>query len=128
LQLNAFEPTIGYCILSSLRHLTAAVTTLTNRCVLDIEADRERCRELVENSIGLVTALGPTLGYEISSRIAKRALAEKRKVSDIVLEENLLTREQLESLLRIEAMTGPSRAKSPASVAPAAPRPARQVP
>jgi aspartate ammonia-lyase len=128
LQLNAFEPTIGYCILSSLRHLTAAVTTLTNRCVLDIEADRERCRELVENSIGLVTALGPTLGYEISSRIAKRALAEKRKVSDIVLEENLLTREQLESLLRIEAMTGPSRAKSPASVAPAAPGPARQVP
>src|SRR5437868_4461131 len=60
LQLNAFEPTIGYCILSSLRHLTAAITTLTNRCVLDIEADRERCRELVENSIGLVTALGPT--------------------------------------------------------------------
>src|SRR5438270_970026 len=57
LQLNPFEPTIGYCILSSLRHLTAAITTLTNRCVLDIEADRERCRELVENSIGLVTAL-----------------------------------------------------------------------
>jgi aspartate ammonia-lyase len=121
LQLNAFEPTIGYCILSSLRHLTAAVTTLTNRCVVDIEADRERCRELVENSIGLVTALGPTLGYETSSRIAKRALAEKRKVSDIVLEENLLTREELENLLRIEAMTAPSRAKSIHGAAPAVP-------
>ncbi len=128
LQLNAFEPTIGYCILSSLRHLTAAITTLTNRCVLGIEADREQCRELVENSIGLVTALGPALGYETSSHIAQRALAEKRKVSDIVLEEKLLTREQLESLLRIEAMTAPSRAKTVPGGAPAAPGSTRQVP
>jgi aspartate ammonia-lyase len=104
------------------------VTTLTNRCVLGIEADRERCRELVENSIGLVTALGPTLGYEATSRIAKRALLEKRKVSDIVLEENLLTREQLDSLLRIEAMTAPSRASPMQGVAPAALVSTRQVP
>ena len=59
LQLNAFEPTIGYCVLSSLRILTAAVNTLTRRCVLGIEADHDRCRTLVEDSIGLVTALGP---------------------------------------------------------------------
>ena len=77
LQLNAFEPTIGYCVLNSLRVLTAAIDTLTRRCVEGIEADREHCMELVENSIGLVTALGPTLGYEACSRIAKRALAEK---------------------------------------------------
>ena len=109
LQLNAFEPTIGYCLLSSLRHLTAAVTTLTTRCVNGIEADRERCRALVEDSIGLVTALGPTLGYEASSRVAKRALREKRKVAEIVLEENLLTPSQLDELLRIEAMTGHGR-------------------
>ena len=113
LQLNAFEPTIGYCILSCLRHLTAAISTLTTRCVSGIEADREHCHALVEQSVGLVTALGPTLGYETSSRIARRALAEKRKVADVVLEEGLLTREQLETLLRIETMTGPSRAVSP---------------
>ncbi|GAC1336914.1 MAG: aspartate ammonia-lyase [Beijerinckiaceae bacterium] len=113
LQLNAFEPTIGYCLLSSMRHLTAAIGTLTNRCIIGIEADRERCLDLVENSIGLITALGPSLGYEVSSHIARRALAEKRKVADIVLEEKLLTREQLEELLRIEAMTAPSRAKRP---------------
>lgn len=115
LQLNAFEPTIGYCLLSSLRHLTAAIGTLTTRCVNGIEADRERCLALVENSIGLVTALGPTLGYEASSRVARRALAEKRGVADIVLEEGLLSREQLDSLMRIDAMTAPSRAKTPAS-------------
>ncbi len=112
LQLNAFEPTIGYCLLSSLRHLTAAITTLTTRCVNGIEADRERCRALVEDSIGLVTALGPTLGYETSSRVAQRALKEKRKVADIVLEEGLLTRQQLDELLKLEAMTAPSRARS----------------
>ena len=111
LQLNAFEPTIGYCLLSSLRHLTAAVTTLTTRCVNGIEADRDRCLALVEDSIGLVTALGPTLGYEASSRVAKRALAEKRKVADIVLEEKLLTREDLDRLLQIDAMTAPVRSR-----------------
>jgi aspartate ammonia-lyase len=110
LQLNAFEPTIGYCLLSSLRQLTEAITTLTTRCVNGIEADRERCQALVENSITLVTALVPTLGYEASSRVAKRALAEKRRVSDIILEEGLLTADQLDELLKIEAMTRPSRA------------------
>jgi aspartate ammonia-lyase len=110
LQLNAFEPTIGYCILSSLRMLTAAINTLTTRCVNGIEADREHCRELVENSIGLVTALGPALGYEVCSRIAKRALAEKRRVADLVLEEGLLTEAQISQLLQLEAMTRPSRA------------------
>lgn len=110
LQLNAFEPTIGYCLLSSLRHLTAAVTTLSTRCVAGIEADRERCAALVEESIGLVTALGPRLGYETSSRIAKRALQEKRKIADIVLEEGLLEPGELRDLLRIEAMTTPSSA------------------
>ncbi len=112
LQLNAFEPTIGYCLLSSLRHLTAAVTTLTTRCVNGIEADSEHCRALVEDSIGLVTALGPTLGYEVSSRIAKRALAERRKVAEIILEDKLLTRTQLDDLLRIENMTGPGRLRN----------------
>jgi aspartate ammonia-lyase len=109
LQLNAFEPTIGYCLLASLRQLSAAITTLTTRCVNGIEADRERCRALVEDSIGLVTALGPTLGYEASSRVAKRALTEKRRVADIVLEEGLLTRERLDELLKLESMTAPSR-------------------
>jgi aspartate ammonia-lyase len=109
LQLNAFEPTIGYCLLASLRQLTAAIATLTTRCVNGIEADRERCRALVEDSIGLVTALNPTLGYEASSRVAKRALAEKRRVADIVLEEGLLTRERLDELLKLESMTAPSR-------------------
>ena len=89
--------------------LTAAMDTLTHRCVEGIEADRERCLSLVRGSIGIVTALGPALGYEASSRIAKRALAENRTVAELVLEEGLLTEEQLDNLLELEAMTRPSR-------------------
>jgi aspartate ammonia-lyase len=109
LQLNVFEPTIGFSILKSLRMLTAAIDTLTKRCVNGIEADRERCLGLVENSIGLVTALGPVLGYEACSRIARRALDERRTIAEVVLEEGLLTEARLNELLRLEAMTRPSR-------------------
>jgi len=109
LQLNAFEPTIGYCILTSLRTLTAAIDTLTKRCINGIEADRERCSSLVENSIGLVTALGPALGYETCSRLARRALDERRPVADVILEEGLLTEDQLQKLLALETMTRPAR-------------------
>jgi aspartate ammonia-lyase len=109
LQLNAFEPTIAYCIMTSLRMLTAAIDSLTNRCIRGITANREHCLDLVNHSIGLVTALGPTLGYEATSRIAKRALKEGRGVREIVLEEGLLDERTLDELLRIEAMTRPSR-------------------
>ena len=116
LQLNAFEPTIGYCVLSSLRMLTAAIDTLTKRCIDGFEADRERCRRLVQGSIGLVTALAPTLGYEASSRIARRALKENRAVADLVLEEGLLTEAQLNGLLELEAMTHPTRRQKAGTV------------
>ena len=112
LQLNAFEPTIGYCMLTSMRMLTAALETLTKRCVRGIEADRQHCLDLVEGSIGLVTALGPVLGYETSSRLARRALTERRKIAELVLEEGLLSEQQLRELLQIEAMTRPSRLRS----------------
>lgn len=91
LQLNAFEPTIGFCILQSMRGLTAALNTLTTRCVRGITADRERCRGLVMTSIGIITALNPVLGYEVCSRVAKAALESGRGVVDIVLEEGLLS-------------------------------------
>ena len=121
LQLNAFEPTIGYSILTSLRMLTAAIDTLTRRCVMGIEADRERCFSLVEDSIGLVTALGPLLGYEACAHIARRALEERRRVAEIILEEGLLTEAQLNELLHLETMTRPSRTAASALTKPRTP-------
>ena len=120
LQLNAFEPTIGFCILNSIRMLTAAMKTLTNRCVIGIEADANRCQELVHGSIGIVTALGPAIGYEAASRIAKRALHERKPVAELVLEEGLMTEMELEVALAVEAMTRPSRLHPPRPKNPSA--------
>jgi aspartate ammonia-lyase len=108
LQLNAFEPTIAFCILTSIRMLTAAIDSLTQRCVRGVTANRERCIESVNNSIGLITALVPALGYESASRVAKRALREGRSVRDLVLDEGLLEASLLDELLRAETMTRPS--------------------
>ena len=108
LQLNAFEPTIGYCILSSLRELTASIGVLANKCVRGIHADREHCRVLVDGSIGIVTALVPWIGYEKASVVAKRALASGRTVVSIVVEDGLMTQRQLDERLQIEAMTAPT--------------------
>ena len=107
LQLNVMEPVIAFNIFQSLKMLTQAINTLTRRCIKGITANRERCRHLVEHSIGLVTALNPYIGYENSTRIAKKALETNRSVAELVLEEGLLSREQLEDILKPERMTSP---------------------
>ena len=107
LQLNVMEPVIAFNCFQSLNMLTQAIRTLTNRCIKGITANRERCREFVENSIGIVTALNPYIGYENSTRIAKRALETNRSVMELVLEEGLLNQAQLEDILSPQAMTRP---------------------
>ena len=87
--------------------LTQAIKTLTQRCIKGITANRRRCREFVENSIGIVTALNPFIGYENSTRIAKRALETSRSVMELVLEEGLLSQDQLEDILSPQKMTRP---------------------
>jgi aspartate ammonia-lyase len=95
-----------------MRGLTAALDTLTVRCIRGITANRERCRALALNSIGVITALNPILGYEVCSRVAKTALETGRGVVDIVLEERLLSEEQVATLLKPENMTQPGRAQT----------------
>ena len=77
LQLNAFEPTIGYAIFESQRVLTAAAHTLRERCVDGHHRQRRALRQLVMNSVGIVTVLLPVLGYEKCSEIAKKAIADE---------------------------------------------------
>ena len=107
LELNAFEPVIAFNLFRSMDMLGRACRTLATRCIQGITANREHCRRMVENSIGLVTALNPLLGYEKSAEIAKEALASGRAVTDIVLEKGYLSREQIEEVLRPENMTKP---------------------
>jgi aspartate ammonia-lyase len=87
--------------------LIQAVNTLTQRCIKGITANRERCRDYVANSIGIVTALVPHIGYENATRIAKKALETNKSVMDLVLEENLLSQSQLEDILSPQNMTRP---------------------
>jgi aspartate ammonia-lyase len=90
-----------------------------SRCIQGIRANRDRCRSFVEQSIGLVTALNPVLGYERSVAIAKEALETGRNVYDLVLEKNWLTKTALEDLLQPEHMTHPRRIPQTAPAKPA---------
>ncbi len=107
LQLNAFEPIIAHSLFKSLKHLRQGCLTLAERCVRGITANRERLRASVEHSIGIVTALNPYIGYESATAVAKEAFATGRGVAEIVLEKGLLTREQLDDILRPEVLTQP---------------------
>lgn len=101
------EPIIAHNLLGSLMLLKNAAIVLTTRCINGITANRERCAAYVKNSIGIVTALNPHLGYEASAAIAKEALATGRGVYDLVLEKNLMSREQLDEVLSPEKMANP---------------------
>jgi aspartate ammonia-lyase len=110
LQLNAFEPIIAHSLFEGIQHLTNGCRTLAERCVRGIKANPERARRLLDESTALVTALTPILGYARSSDIAREALATGARVYDLVLAKNLMTREQLDQVLRPEVLTKPSRA------------------
>lgn len=103
------EPLIIYNILSSIRQLTHAMKMLNNRCVKGITANKERCEELVGNSIGVITAITPTIGYENATRIAGLALDTGRSVLDLVREEKLIDEKALVELLKPEHMIRPKQ-------------------
>lgn len=109
LELNVMEPVIVRSILESMEMLENGMNVLIERCITGITANEEHCRNMVLNSIGIVTALNPTLGYEISSALAKDALSNNRSVYDMVLEKNLLSKETLDELLAPERMIKPQK-------------------
>ncbi|MGC0333789.1 aspartate ammonia-lyase [Streptomyces sp. SAI-170] len=106
LQLNAFEPIILHSLSESITHLQRACVTLAERCVDGITANTEALRASVENSIGLVTALNPHIGYTAATDIAKEALVTGRGVAELVLEKGLLPADRLAALLRPEVVAG----------------------
>ena len=112
LELNVMEPVIFQSIFESIEILKNGMTTLKYKCIDGITANKEHCREMVYNSIGLVTALNPVLGYEASTLLAKEALETNRGVYELVLEKNLLSKEELDEILVPEKMIGPCIRKS----------------
>jgi aspartate ammonia-lyase len=104
LQLNAFEPIILHSLSESITHLKAACLVLAERCVAGITANPDVMLGYVTNSIGLVTALNPAIGYAAATEIAKEALATGRGVAELVIEHGLLPADQLAALLRPETL------------------------
>ena len=107
LELNAFEPIIFYNLFESIETLTYAVKTLVDNCITGITANKEHCRSQVENSIGVITAICPYVGYETAANIAKEALRTGRQVRDLILEKGLMDEEQLDTVLDPYTMTEP---------------------
>jgi len=104
LQLNAFEPIIAHSLFRSLSHLRAACTTLAKRCVVGVTANRDQLRLGVEESVGLVRALTPYIGYEQATAVAQEALETGRGVYELVLTHGLLSKERLDEILRPERL------------------------
>jgi len=117
LQLNVFEPVIAFRLLSSISEMRNACVVLRERCVEGITANEDRLRYFVEHSIGVVTALVPAIGYERATQVAKEALDSGRGVYDIVRENGLLTKQELDRLLNPEAMTGDGTNAAPPTAA-----------
>jgi aspartate ammonia-lyase len=111
LELNVMEPIIVQSLFQSIEMLKNGMTTFLHRCVKNITANEEHCRAMVMNSIGLVTALNPVLGYETCTQVAKEALEQNKGVYDLVLEKGLLTKEELDELLLPENMIKPQKFK-----------------
>ncbi len=104
LELNVMEPVMVESLFESIEILKRGMDTLGNRCIAGITANQAICADNVKNSIGIVTALNPHLGYEVCTALAKEALEDDRSVYDLVVEQKLLSKEQLDDVLAPENM------------------------
>lgn len=104
LELNVMEPVITECLFESLWWLHNAIDTLTEECILGITVNKKHTYEMVKNSIGIVTALNPYIGYKNSTVVAKEALETDRSIYDIVIEKGLMSQEELDKVLNPKSM------------------------
>ena len=107
LELNAFEPIIFYCLFQSIDTLGYAVQTFVDNCVTGITANETRCRYFVENSVGIITAICPYVGYQKAAEIAKEAIKTGESVKKLIIEKGILTEEQMDEILDPVQMTEP---------------------
>jgi fumarate hydratase class II len=106
-ELNVMMPVMAHALLESITILAGAVRAFTDRCVVGITANEDRCRELLEKNPSIATALNPYIGYDRAAEVAKQAAKEKRSVRDVVKEKGLLPEDQLDEALDVRSMTEP---------------------
>jgi fumarate hydratase class II len=108
-ELNVMMPLIAYNLLQSIHLLANAVDNFSRRCIEGLEADPERCEEMIEKSLALATALTPKIGYEEAARIAKKAYDQRKTIRQVVEEEEVLSKEELSRWLNPKTMIAPVR-------------------
>jgi aspartate ammonia-lyase len=106
-ELNVMEPVIAFNLLQSIKIMTNVFTVFRTHCLSGITPNKERMEDYVNNSVGIITAINPHVGYETAASIAKEAIMSKRPVREIVLERGALTAEELDIILHPFEMTKP---------------------
>ncbi|MCZ6758115.1 MAG: class II fumarate hydratase [Bacteroidetes bacterium] len=104
-ELNVMMPVMTHAMLESISILSGGMRAFRKRCLVGIEVDRERCRELLELNPSIATALNRSIGYDNAAKVAKKAAAEKRSVRDVVLEMGILPEDELDQVLDVRDMT-----------------------
>lgn len=107
LELNVMEPVLVFNLLQSLTILRNGINVFRQHLVDGITANKDRTKSMVENSIGVVTAINPHVGYEVATQVAKEALASGKSVREICIERGILTAEELDIILDAKEMTSP---------------------
>ncbi|MCW7076287.1 MAG: aspartate ammonia-lyase [Candidatus Syntrophoarchaeum sp.] len=108
LDLNTHMPIIAYCVIDSMKLLSRIGTVMAAKCVDGITANKKRCQEFFNNSIALATILNPYIGYDKAAEVAKKALACRKTIREVIIEEGILDEEVLESILDPESLTSPN--------------------
>ena len=112
-ELNMMMPLMAHNLLSSIAMMANAVRVFTDRCIVGIQADEDRCRETVERNLALATALAPVIGYDEAAEIAKEAYRTGRTVREVAIERGVLSPDELDAVLDARKMTEPGlRARS----------------
>jgi len=106
-ELNVFKPVIIFNVLQSIRLISDACESFTDHCVAGIQANKINIKKHLENSLMLVTALNPIIGYDNAAKVAKKAHKENKTLREAAIELNLLTAEKFDEVVRPEKMTGP---------------------
>ncbi|MBN1141377.1 MAG: aspartate ammonia-lyase, partial [Deltaproteobacteria bacterium] len=106
-ELNVMIPVMIHNVLQSITLLANAVRLFTERCLCQLEVDRERCAQLVEQSLMLATPLAPVIGYDQAAEVAKEAYKKRRTIRELIREKGILGEEKLQEVLDLRRMTEP---------------------
>ncbi len=110
-ELNLMMPLIGYNLLQSIHLLSEGVRTFSHRCIQGLEANQERCEEMIEKSLALVTALAPKLGYNESARIARKAYQKNMTIREVMEEEKILPKTEVQRILNPQSMVASTKGR-----------------